>query len=149
MMDLVASLRMKKVRVRQLYEWGESLRKQWEEHFVNHLSEKEKKSIHLYDEDVFSGYLWHVFSYEKKRCLKSVQAEITFSKKAKPFCYVFYQQLNDGLILENATHLKAEDFANEEDIYIVDKKFNWTFVKTHESSCGPYFSYSHAYSKSL
>jgi hypothetical protein len=29
----------------------------------------------------------------------------------------------------------------EYDIYVVDREFNWTFVKTHETEwCGPYFS---------
>ena len=25
-------------------------------------------------------------------------------------------------------------------MYIVDESFSWTFVKTHESYCGPYFT---------
>ena len=61
-MDLVELLRSKKVKVIEIPKWGVYLRRQWENSFVNHLSDKEKKSIYLYDEDGCCGYLWHVFS---------------------------------------------------------------------------------------
>lgn len=45
------------------------------------------------------------------------------------------------LIIENATKLMIDDILEEADIYIVDKEFRWTYVKTHETGyCGPYFS---------
>ncbi|BAQ08778.1 ATP synthase F1 subunit beta [Bacillus sp. OxB-1] len=137
MMDLVSLLRMKKVKVREIPKWGVYLRKQWEDSFVNHLNDKEKKSIFLHD----YGYLWHVFSYERRKYLKEQEADTAFNKEQKQFCYVFYQHLDDVYILENASYLTAEDFVNEEDVYVVDKEFNWTYVRTHETGwCGPYFS---------
>ncbi|NPC91861.1 DUF4275 family protein [Bacillus sp. WMMC1349] len=140
-MDLVSLLRMKKVRVIEIPKWGTYLRKQWEDNFVNHLSDQEKNSINLYDEDGLCGYLWHVFSYERRKHLKERQADIAFNEQSKQSCYVFYQHTDDALILENASPLTAEDFGNEEDVYVVDKEFNWTYVKTHETGyCGPYFS---------
>lgn len=139
-MDMVELLRSKKAKVIEIPKWGVYLRKQWESSFVNHLSDKEKKSIYLYDEDGFSGYLWHVFSYEKRKCLKDEQADIAFNKESKQSCYVFYQHSDDAYILENASSLKANDFLNEEDVYVVDKGFKWTYVRTHETGwCGPYF----------
>jgi hypothetical protein len=60
MMDFVSLLRMKKVRVIEIPKWGTYLRKQWENNFVDHLSDKEKNSIYLFGEDGFCGYLWHV-----------------------------------------------------------------------------------------
>lgn len=140
-MDLVEWLRSKKVKVTEIPKWGTYLRKKWEDNFVNHLSDKEKKSIYLYDEDGCSGFLWHLFSYEKKECFKEAQADIAFDRESKKSCYVFYQHSDDALILENASSVIAEDFVNEQDIYIVDKGFNWTYVRTHETGwCGPYFS---------
>ncbi|MEH7223704.1 DUF4275 family protein [Bacillus sp. JJ1566] len=140
-MDLVSSLRLKKVRVIEIPKWGTYLRKQWEDIFVNHLSDKEKKSIYLHDEDGFCGYLWHVFSYERRKCLKEEQADTAFNKQSKQSCYVFYQHSDDAYILENASSLTTKDFENEEDVYIVDKSFNWTYIRTHETGwCGPYFS---------
>lgn len=139
--DLVESLRGKKVRVIEIPKWGTYLRKQWEDNFANHLTDNEKKSIYLYDEDGCCGYLWHVFSYERRKCLKEEQADIAFVREPKNSCYVFYQHSDDAYILENASTLTANDFLNEEDVYVVDKQFNWTYVKTHETGwCGPYFS---------
>lgn len=141
MLDLVSLLRMKKVSVIEIPKWGTYLRKQWEDNFVNHLSDTEKKSIYLYDEDGCCGYLWHVFSYERRKYLKEKQADITFNEQSKQSCYVFYQHSDDAYILESASSLTAEDFVNEEDVYVVDKEFNWTYVITHETGwCGPYFS---------
>lgn len=141
MIDLVTLLKKKKVKVIEIPKWGTYLRKQWEDIFVNHLSDKEKKSIYLYDEDGCCGYLWHVFSYEKRKYLKEEQADTAFKKESKQACYVFYQHLDDAYILEKASSLTAEDFVNEEDVYVVDKEFNWTYVRTHETGwCGPYFS---------
>lgn len=141
MIDFLSLLQGKKVKVTEIPKWGTYLRKQWEDNFVNHLSDQEKKSIFLYDEDGFCGYLWHVFSYEKRKYLKEEQANITFNEQSKQFCYVFYQHTDDAFILENASPLSYADFENEEDVYVVDKEFNWTYVKTHETDwCGPYFS---------
>ncbi|MFJ7976644.1 DUF4275 family protein [Peribacillus sp. NPDC096379] len=100
-----------------------------------------KKPIYIYDEDGLCGFLWHVFSYEKKKCLKEEQVDIAFNKGQKQSCYVFYQHSDDAYILENASSLTANDFVNEYDVYVVDKGFNWTYVRTHETGwCGPYFS---------
>lgn len=141
MIDLVTLLKKKKVKVIEIPKWGTYLRKQWEDIFVNHLSDKEKKSSYLYDEDGCCGYLWHVFSYEKRKYLKEEQADTAFKKESKQSCYVFYQHLDDAYILEKVSSLTAEDFVNEEDVYVVDKEFNWTYVRTHETGwCGPYFS---------
>ncbi|MGP7819664.1 DUF4275 family protein [Niallia sp. 01092] len=140
-MDLISSLRSKKVKVTEIPKWGTYLRKQWEDNFANHLSEKEKKAIYLYDEGRWSGFLWHLFSYEKKKCYKEEQADIAFNRESKRSCYVFYQHSDDAVILENAFSLTADDFVNEHDVYVVDKGFNWTYVRTHETGwCGPYFS---------
>ncbi|MDQ0216879.1 uncharacterized protein YkuJ [Oikeobacillus pervagus] len=87
------------------------MRKNWEDHFTNHLGENEKKSIYLDD------FLWHVFSYEKRDCLQEEQADIAFNRESKKSCYVFYQHSNEAFILENATALKADDFVNEQDVY--------------------------------
>jgi hypothetical protein len=57
----------------------------------------------------------------------------------KETCFIFYQHSDYALIVENAQQITADDFMDEEDIHIVDKNFTWTFVKTHERACGPYF----------
>lgn len=143
MKELLEILNNKKIKIIEIPKWGPYLRKQWEYNFANHISETEKKSIYLFDNDGVWGYLWHLFSYDKKNNLKEEMADQAFNNEAKSSCFVFYQHSDDALILENASNLTAHDLINELDIYVVDKDFNWTYVKTHETGCcGPYFSRS-------
>lgn len=65
--------------------------------------------------------------------LKEEQADIAFNKKLKKSCYIFYQHSDNAFILENVSSINANDFLDEEDVYVVDKEFNWTYVKTHET----------------
>lgn len=139
-MELVDILKNKKVKVTEIPKWGAYLRQQWESKFANHISHEEKKSIYLYDDRIACGYLWHVFSWGKRDYLKEEKAEKEFNNELKNTCYVFYQHSDYALILENASRFTADDLSNEEDVYVVDKELNWTYVKTHEIECGPYFS---------
>lgn len=145
MNKLIDTLQKKRVKVTRIPKWGPYLRNQWEDHFANHLSESEKNSIHLHDKGKKSGFLWHVFSYETKECLQEEQAQEAFNSVKKNGCYVFYQHVNDALLLENTSRINTEDFENEQDVYVVDKEFSWTYINTHEKGwCGPYFSWKKA-----
>ena len=139
-MKIVNILKNKKINVIEIPKWGIFLRKQWEDNFADHINSKEKKKIYLHDNGGYCGYLWHLFSYEKRECLQGEEAEKAFNKECKSNCYVFYQHTNYALILENADILNLNDLQEESDIYITDKEFNWTYVKTHEIDFGPYFS---------
>lgn len=119
---------------------GIYFRKRWEEAFVSHLKQSEKEKIYLYGDRYSCGYLWHVFSYERRPYLLQTAASDAFDAVKKSKCYIFYQHSADVLIVEHAASLKAAHFANEEDVYVVDENFTWTYVVTHESYCGPYFS---------
>lgn len=57
----------------------------------------------------------------------------------KSECFIFYQHDEVAIKLINSKDIKAEDFENENDIYLVDKNMTWTYVHIHEESCGPYF----------
>ncbi|WLR42301.1 DUF4275 family protein [Bacillus carboniphilus] len=142
-MDIVDKLRNKNIRVKEIPKWGTYLRQEWENNFASHLSNKEKEEIYLYDHSGFCGYLWHLFSYEKKECLQGIEAESAFNNEMKNKCYVFFQHSDYALLLENASRFNTDDLRNETglDVYVVDNHFRWTFVKTHEIDfCGPYFS---------
>lgn len=141
MKDLYDRLKTKKIKIIEMPKWGPYLRKQWENNFADHLNDKDKKSIYLYDTGGYCGYLWHLFSYEKKDCLDGKKAEAAFNNQQKNNCFVFYQHSDYVLLLENASMFNTEDLINEQDVYIVDKGFNWTYIQTHETGwCGPYFS---------
>lgn len=142
-MDIVDKLKRKNIKVMDIPKWGTYLRKEWENNFANHLNEKEKKAIYLFDDDGFSGYLWHLFSYKKKDYLEGEKAEEAFNNERKNKCYVFFQHSDFAFLLENASTFHTDDLIDEigTDMYIVDKQFRWTFVLTHETGwLGPYFS---------
>lgn len=144
-MDLVHRLQNKKIRIQEIPSWGSYLRQRWEERFAGHLSNGEKEEISLRYDGVFSGYLWHVFSYEKRAYIKERQADEAFNALSKRRCFVFYQHSDYALIIEDASATTASEFVqkddfDEGDMYIVDENFTWTYVHTHEASCGPYFS---------
>ncbi|GCF66809.1 MULTISPECIES: DUF4275 family protein [Bacillus] len=139
-MEFLDVLRKKNMKVREFRNWGVYFRKRWEDNFANHLSDEEKEDIFLYGDKYRCGYLWHIFSYEKKKCLEGKEAENTFHNEGKKECYIFYQHCDDVLLIKDASLLSMDDMYKG-DIYIVDKDFTWTFVKTHEHRwCGPYFA---------
>lgn len=89
----------------------------------------------------WGGYLWHVFSYEKRKHLKKEEADQAFNELYKEDYYIFWEDGEDGILVKDGNVFKFCDLENEEDIYVVDKDFKWTYVKTHETViCGPYFS---------
>lgn len=139
--ELIQAFKKKRVKITEIPKWGTYLRKKWEDEFAHHLTVQEKEDIYLYSSHWASGYLWHVFSYEKRNSLQLAKADKAFESENKKFCYLFFQHYDDAYILENATKITAADFKNEEDVYIVDKDFTWTYVRTHDSGYfGPYFS---------
>ncbi len=139
-MKIVKKLEEMDITVTEIPTQGSILKKQWEDSFASHLSHREKEDIYLWDCRGYGGCLWHLFNYKKKDCLEGQEAERVFDKMYKGFCYVFWQDSDYALILENADMLTANDLADEYDIYVVDKDFNWTYIDTHEKGlCGPYF----------
>ncbi len=142
MMNLHEKLLSTPIQLTKSPETGHDLRKKWEQHFVNHLHENIKKSLHLYDKkkQVGVGYLWHVFSKGKKECLERKFAEDAFNQEPKKECYVFFEHGDDAFLIEQAHHLTASDLYSATDLYLVDIDFNWTYVITDEFKIGPYFS---------
>ncbi|MGI8305282.1 DUF4275 family protein [Bacillus paranthracis] len=139
-MEFLDVLRKKNMKVREFRNWGVYFRKRWEDNFANHLSDEEKEDIFLYGDKYRCGYLWHIFSYEKKKCVEGKEAENTFHNEGKKECYIFYQHCDDVLLIKDASLLSMDDMYKG-DIYIVDREFTWTFVKTHEHRWyGPYFA---------
>lgn len=139
-MNLYTGLMKIDRQVRILPGWNSYLHAKWEETFAGHLSDTEKKKIYLKSDRFYSGYLWHVFSYQTRDHLSGGEAIRAFHSLRKKRCFVFYQHSNDAFLLEDASRIDVNILQNEEDIYVVDSDFTWTFVITHETeSCGPYF----------
>ena len=74
----------------------------------------------------------------RKKCLEGKEAKNAFHNEVKKDCYIFYQHCDEVLLIKDASLLHMDGILCERDdmykgdIYIVDKEFTWTFVKTHE-----------------
>lgn len=134
-LSLLAVLQDRNITVSQLNNKGPELRNKWASHFAKDLSYEEQQSIY------FDQFLWHLFSYKKRPFLNNELAIEAFNHVKKQQCYIFYQNVDHALFVINGADLDLAYFELDSDIYIVDKDFKWTYVKTHESECGPYFCY--------
>lgn len=137
-----------KQHVRKLIERGiefimvdkQAVEASWEECFGSSVSEEEKKKKKHYNEQ----FRWHLFSFELLDALKEDHANTAFDATAKDTVYLFFQESEEAYLIKNASLLKAEDFdiycdMTKADLYVFDPEAKWTYVKTHEATCGPYF----------
>ena len=138
--QLIKQLTKNKINFKEFLYYAPYFRKRWEDTFVHHLSEREKEEIYLHGDRYSCGYLWHVFCNGKRPHLMQAAANEALDAQKKTKCYVFHQRLLEVLVIDQAAALKALHFEQEEDVYIVDKDFTWTYVVTHESDFGPYYS---------
>ena len=123
----------------------------WEEVFPSNIKQVKERWLDAFAEDVneadfgkyvlaSGNYLWHIFSYKLVPHLSGEEA-----RKARPNedCYLFYCEY-PPFNTPRVRFLKAEEAAalaedHHPDWYLVNKDFTWTYVKTHETECGPYF----------
>lgn len=105
----------------------------WSKLFAATVSADEKRAIG------YESYKWHIFSFQKVTALSNTKARNAFNKCRKEKVFVFYQHKGEAFYIENAKQLKSTDFDSDDDIYIFDMINKWTYVRTHESQCGPYF----------
>ncbi|SEL10772.1 protein of unknown function [Paenibacillus sp. OK003] len=127
------NLEDKGVLVTELCEESEEIIQKWDNTFAKNIGEEVKEAIY------YSQYKWHMFSYVKQDCLTDNSARDAFNAENKNELYVMYQHTPFIQVFQNANNVIAEDFDSEQDIYIFDQEFTWTYVHTHESRCGPYF----------
>ena len=128
----------KGVKIENLFDESEKIIACWENTFAGNISQDAKNSIY------YEQFRWHIFSYEIQPCISKDAAKDAFDSINKDELYMMYQNSPYVTMLSNASAIKASDFDNEQDVYIFDKSFAWTYVRTHESMCGPYFTFKHA-----
>lgn len=112
----------------------------WDELFKSLVSDESKKRAKQYNDQ----YKWHLFSFNLLDALKSDDARMAFDTIQKDTAYLFFQYAEESFLVKNASLLKAKDLDFESvmdkaDIYVFDLAGKWTYVKTHEGLCGPYF----------
>lgn len=88
------------------------------------------------------NYIWHIFSWElldKSRYLTGEAAKKAYDKTDKSdaiFIDWFEDEETHDITWELKTANTLDSFV---EVYVVDKDFKWTYIKTHENMCGPYF----------
>ena len=100
-----------------------------------------KKDIQKYVKST-GNYIWHIFSWEllnENQYLigeKAKEAYDKIDKKGAFYIEWFEDEHTKDIIGDLNTAKSLDDFV---EIYVVGKDFKWTYIKTHEGMCGPYF----------
>ncbi len=88
------------------------------------------------------NYLWHIFSWNlipESRYQSGQKAKEAFDKADKRGSW-YINWFKDDRAHQIVPELKNADcFDQFVEVYVVAKNFEWTYIKTHESECGPYF----------
>ena len=112
--------------------------KEWLYHFANHVS----KSLLRKKVTGRGNFLWHIFSWEiidKDKYLIGDGARKEFDKvdKSKAKYFSLWEDEPSLKFLEKKMDSEYIDKFSE--IYVVASDWSWTYMKTHEEECGPYF----------
>ena len=96
---------------------------------------------HVLSQAEGTNYLWHVFSYKMVPCLEGEEAVAALKTVNWQNVYLLDEGLWGGepVIQRVEGPVDQTFFAGKQDVYLVDKEFTWTYVHTHEATCGPYF----------
>ena len=87
------------------------------------------------------NYLWHIFTFGEVPCLEGQEADEELSGMNLESCYQFYYEYAPA-DKPRVRLIKPEEIATlpaDQDWYLTDEEFSWTYVHTHEAQCGPYF----------
>ena len=110
----------------------------WLQTFAIDVSEKDIKK---YVQST-GNYIWHIFSWEllnESQYLSGPQAKEEYDKIDKKDA-IYIEWFEDNHTKDITWPLSmAKTLDNLVEVYVVDKDFKWTYIKTHESMCGPYF----------
>ena len=110
----------------------------WIETFATNISNKD---IHKYVKST-GNYIWHIFSWkllnENQYYIgeNAKEAYDIIDKKGAIYIDWFEDEHTKDINLGLNTAKALDDFV---EIYVVGKDFKWTYIKTHEGACGPYF----------
>ncbi|MGN0492499.1 MAG: DUF4275 family protein, partial [Acutalibacteraceae bacterium] len=87
----------------------------------------------------YTPFLWHMFSFEFLNCVTEENAEKLFNRQNKRSCVIISNVFDAAYRLENAESLTADVLYQFIDVTVTADDFSWTYSKTHEDMCGPYF----------
>ena len=101
------------------------------------------------------NFLWHIFGWGKADCFQGDEARnILDSISSKEKCILFHNgfSVNGKNKIEDLSRcvklssiqmdeLQQKQPFSKKDIHLVEQNFEWSYIITHESDCGPYFCY--------
>ncbi len=85
----------------------------------------------------YTPFLWHLFSYEFLS--SEVNPKDCYNNTKKTDCVIISNVDGIGFAITNAGYLTADILDEFIDITVSSIDFSWTYCKTHESMCGPYY----------
>ena len=110
----------------------------WLKHFAEDIS---KENIEKYVVST-GNYLWHVFSWEllgEAKYLVGDSAKDAYNKIDKNNA-LYIDWFSDDRVKTLTQELSnAEALDQMTEVYVAAPDFSWTYIKTHEIMCGPYF----------
>lgn len=112
-------------------------KRQWVSSFAP-ADTKEIRKVCL-DARRYTPFLWHLFSFEFISCQTKETAEASFDQEKKTACILLSNVDDLAFRLENAHALTAKALEHLTDVTVTAEDFTWTYAKTHEEMCGPYF----------
>lgn len=114
----------------------ERYRAEWVKRMTPSFADERKARMHCLADGCF---LWHLFSYSHAHAIdgEAASAEFDATKKCKSIMLCNWDE--KGYVLLHTYKLKAETLEKFTDVIVTSANFAWTYCKTHESDCGPYF----------
>lgn len=112
--------------------------RQWFERVVPADKSEEAKK-RCFSSPIVNNLLWHAFSFVP--CEKESHAVNMYDSLGHNDFVLLMNSEKIGFIVKNGHGLTSNIINAYNDIVITDINFRWTYVHTHESMCGPYFSF--------
>jgi hypothetical protein len=123
----------------------EDYKKNW----VNQYASNSDIAKYALPSSEWHNYIWHVFSYDKGKAVEGNEAMSCYNNTDKEKAVIYIENIDMLLLADNIHGLTAEELermSDDEnldignlDIVVTDEDFSWTYCRTHEYYCGPYF----------
>ena len=114
----------------------ERYRAEWFKRMTPGYADEKRARIHCLGEGC---YLWHLFSYGHAHAIEGEDASAEFNETKKCKSILLCNWDEKGYVLSHTYKLNADTLEKFTDVIVTSANFAWTYCKTHESDCGPYF----------
>lgn len=100
-----------------------------------------KSDINKYVEST-GNFIWHIFSWEllkRNQYFVGTEAKEAYdevNKNGAVYIEWFEDEQTKDITFDLSTANALDGIV---EVYVVGKDFKWTYIKTHEDMCGPYF----------